>query len=92
MSENEEAGEKTEQPTEKRLRDAREEGNIPRSRELATAAVFGASVLALMAFSGSMASGSREWMKAALSPEPGLRFEPQGLFSHFAGCAGRTNR
>ncbi len=83
MSENEEAGEKTEQPTEKRLRDAREEGNIPRSRELATAAVFGASVLALMAFSGSMASGSREWMKAALSPEPGLRFEPQGLFSHF---------
>lgn len=40
MSENEQAGEKTEQPTEKRLRDAREQGNIPRSRELATAAVF----------------------------------------------------
>jgi flagellar biosynthetic protein FlhB len=34
MSENESAGEKTEQ-TEKRLRDAREQGNLPRSRELA---------------------------------------------------------
>ncbi|WP_251278590.1 EscU/YscU/HrcU family type III secretion system export apparatus switch protein, partial [Enterobacter hormaechei] len=30
MSENESAGEKTEQPTEKRLRDAREQGNLPR--------------------------------------------------------------
>ena len=36
MSENEEGTEKTEQPTEKRLREAREQGNIPHSRELAT--------------------------------------------------------
>ena len=47
MSENESAGEKTEQPTEKRLRDAREQGNLPRSRELGTAAVFGAGANAL---------------------------------------------
>ena len=42
MSEQDESGERTELPTEKRLREAREQGNIPRSRELATAAVFGA--------------------------------------------------
>ncbi len=83
MSDEEQAGEKTEQPTEKRLRDAREEGNTPRSRELGTAAVFGAAVATLMAFSGTMATNSREWMKAALSPEPGLRLHPQALFGHF---------
>ncbi|WP_256843739.1 EscU/YscU/HrcU family type III secretion system export apparatus switch protein, partial [Pseudomonas aeruginosa] len=63
MSENESAGEKTEQPTEKRLRDAREQGNLPRSRELGTAAVFGAGVLAVMAMSGSIGRGATAWMK-----------------------------
>ena len=58
MSENESAGEKTEQPTEKRLRDAREQGNLPRSRELGTAAVFGAGVLEVMAMSGSIGRGA----------------------------------
>ncbi|HHA2424090.1 flagellar biosynthesis protein FlhB [Stenotrophomonas maltophilia] len=83
MSENESAGEKTEQPTEKRLRDAREQGNLPRSRELGTAAVFGAGVLAVMAMSGSIGRGASAWMKHALSPEQGLRQNPKELFGHF---------
>ncbi|WP_140721503.1 flagellar biosynthesis protein FlhB [Pseudomonas sp. Hp2] len=83
MAENEDGAERTEQPTEKRLREAREQGNIPRSRELATAAVFTAGVFALMAMSGSLASGARGWMKAALSPDPGLRDNPSKLLGHF---------
>lgn len=83
MSENESAGEKTEQPTEKRLRDAREQGNLPRSRELGTAAVFGAGVLAVMAMSGSIGRGATAWMKHALSPEQSLRQNPKELFGHF---------
>jgi len=83
MSENEQAGEKTEQPTEKRLRETREQGNNPTSRELSTAAVFGAGVLALMAFSGTISQNAHAWMKQALSPEPGLRLHPQALFGHF---------
>lgn len=83
MSENESAGEKTEQPTEKRLRDAREQGNLPRSRELGTAAVFGAGVLAVMAMSGSIGRGAGAWMKHALSPEQSLRQNPKELFGHF---------
>ena len=83
MSDEEQAGEKTEQPTEKRLRDAREEGNIPQSRELGTAAVFGAAVVAMMLYAGTMASNAQAWMKQALSPEPGLRLHPQALFGHF---------
>lgn len=82
MSENEQAGEKTELPTEKRLREAREQGNIPRSRELATAAVFTAAVLALYGFSGGIGDSAREWMKAALAPDPALLETPQALFGH----------
>ncbi len=59
MSENEDAGEKTEQPTEKRLREAREQGNIPRSKELATVAVFGAGIIAIMASAASLGAGGR---------------------------------
>jgi flagellar biosynthetic protein FlhB len=40
--------EKTEQPTEKRLRESREKGEVPRSRDLSGAAVVLAGVLALM--------------------------------------------
>jgi len=83
MSENESAGEKTEQPTEKRLREAREQGNIPRSRELGTVAVFGAGVLAVMAMGGSLARNATGWMQFALSPPPGLRQHPKELFGHF---------
>lgn len=82
MSENEQAGEKTEQPTPKRLKDAREQGNIPRSRELGTAAVYGASVLAMIALSGFFAGRGRAWMKQALSPDLSLLQHPPELFGH----------
>ncbi len=82
MSENEQAGEKTELPTEKRLRDAREQGNIPRSRELATAAVFGAGVLALLGFSGFITRNALDWMRFAMAPDPALRGTPLALFGH----------
>ena len=83
MSEEESAGEKTEQPTEKRLRETREKGNIPRSRELATAAVFGGGVLALMASGGTLARSGLEWMKRAMQPDLALRQHPAELFGHF---------
>jgi len=69
MAENENGAERTEQPTPKRLEDARKDGNIPRSRELGTVAVFGAGVVLLMAAGGMMARGALIWMRSALSPE-----------------------
>ena len=83
MAENEDGSERTEQPTEKRLREAREQGNIARSRELATATVFTSGVFALWAMADRLAAGSRGWMKAALSPDPGLRDDPSLLLRHF---------
>jgi len=85
MAENESAGERTEQPTPKRLADARKEGNIPRSRELATAAVFAAGVLVLVGFGPAMARDALRWMRAALTPDAQLSGAPQDLFAH-AGC------
>ena len=84
MAENEDGQEKTEQPSEKRLREAREKGNVPRSRELSTVAVFGAGVVALLAMGGGFAARALDWMRTALTPDLALLESPQLLFGHAA--------
>jgi flagellar biosynthetic protein FlhB len=67
MAENENGQDQTEQPTQKRLDEARKGGQVPRSRELTTAAVVLAAGIGLR-FSGSgMAAGYTTLMKAGLS-------------------------
>jgi len=83
-AENESGAEKTEQPTPRRLEQAREQGNWPRSRELATAAVFSSGIVALYALSGNLARAALQWMRTALSPEPNLVSQSALLPGHFA--------
>jgi len=85
MAEQDQSGEKTEQPSEKRLRDAREKGDIPRSRELATAAVFGAGALATINMAPGLARDSMGWMTQALSPSASLIRHPEQLLGHMGG-------
>jgi flagellar biosynthetic protein FlhB len=59
----EEAGEKTEQPTAKRLKDARERGQVPRSRDLSVAV----SSLALTLALGSLGPGIAAAMATRLA-------------------------
>lgn len=66
MAESESGQEKTEQPSEKRLRDAREKGDNPRSPELATASVFVGAVLSMSLFGSWMGAKSMAWMVAQL--------------------------
>lgn len=54
MAEQNSGQERTEQPTEKRLKESREKGQVPRSRELNTMVVMLASALGLFVFGGSM--------------------------------------
>lgn len=54
MSQQDSGQERTEQPTEKRLKESREKGQVPRSRELNTMVGMLASVLGLFAFGGYM--------------------------------------
>ncbi|WP_337245286.1 flagellar biosynthesis protein FlhB [Luteimonas sp. gir] len=82
MAENEDGQEKTEQPSEKRLRDAREKGNVPRSRELSTVAVFGAGVCMLLVTGGGLSARALDWMRAALTPDLAMLESPQMLFGH----------
>jgi len=56
MAENEDGQEKTEEPTQKRLDDAREKGDIPRSKELATMALLLASIAAAVVFGTHLVS------------------------------------
>lgn len=67
MAENEDGTERTEQPTEKRLRESRERGQVPRSRELANATVVGLAGLALLPLGGILARNAADWMRDALS-------------------------
>ncbi|WP_202843557.1 flagellar biosynthesis protein FlhB [Luteimonas saliphila] len=89
MSEETQKEDRTEQPTEKRLREAREKGQVPRSRELANVAVLGCAVLALKATGGSVGAASRDWMRGALTIDPALLDAPDRLLPHagslFAG-------
>jgi flagellar biosynthetic protein FlhB len=62
----EEAGEKKHQPTERRLRQAREEGQIRRSTDLPKSALAVLLVLAIFAIGSLLADALSAWMKASL--------------------------
>ena len=84
MSEAGDQEDRTEQPSEKRLREARERGDVPRSRELGNVAVLGCAVLALKVTAGSMGGASREWLHDALTIDPALIDAPDRLLPHAA--------
>ncbi len=64
MAESESGQDKTEDPTDKRKKDAREKGEIARSKELNTVAVTLAGAGALLAFGGGMAEALMELMRS----------------------------
>ncbi len=64
--ENENGQEKTEEPTEKRLKDAREKGDTARSQELSTAAMFVCVAAGLLFFAQGISIGAQDWMREAM--------------------------
>jgi flagellar biosynthetic protein FlhB len=63
MAESESGQDKTEDPTDKRKRDAREKGDIARSKELNTVVVMIVGAAGLLAFGGSMAEMMMQLMR-----------------------------
>ncbi|MCP3103316.1 EscU/YscU/HrcU family type III secretion system export apparatus switch protein [Myxococcus sp. K15C18031901] len=63
------SGEKTEQPSPKRLREARRKGQIPRSRLLSSSAVTLGGVLGLLAGASSGLAHLREWAARLFSSQ-----------------------
>ena len=67
MAENENGQDRTEQPTQKRLDEARKSGQVPRSRELTNAAVVLVAGIGLRFSGAAMASGFAGLMKSGLT-------------------------
>lgn len=77
------AQEKTERPTAKRLREARERGDVLRSRELASFSVVAIAVIVLMVVSGDIGRGGAEWLRSALSFDAELLRDPAAMMRRF---------
>jgi flagellar biosynthetic protein FlhB len=60
---------RTEHASPKRLQDARDKGQVPRSRDLSAAFVFGAGLVIIMSMGDYMAGGAGRWMTDALQPQ-----------------------
>lgn len=67
----ESAQEKTQEPTPKRLADARKKGEVPRSKELATLAITAGSVGVVLILGGSLGRSAMSFMRDGLRIERG---------------------
>lgn len=87
MAENENGQEKTEDPTQKKLDKAREEGQVARSKELGTTFVLIGGVGALMVLGGSLAKTMRAIMTFNFDISREVAFDPQLMMVHFSNTA-----
>jgi len=80
----ESGGERTEEPSQRRLQEARERGQVPRSRELTTFATMIGGSAALMAVGSSMTTHLSDIMRRGMSIDaPSLR-NPHSMVEHLS--------
>lgn len=79
MAESETGQERTEEPTQRRLTKAREEGQVARSRELNTTLLLLAGVGGLMAMGGELGQALAELMRASFALERAAVFDDRAL-------------
>ena len=82
MAEDDSSQEKTEEPTPKRLEKAKDEGQVPRSRELTTTAVLLAGTVGLFVFGGKMADDLLRIMEYNFAVEREVLFDPNLMLQH----------
>jgi flagellar biosynthetic protein FlhB len=80
-AEAEQGGERTEEPSQKRLQDARERGQVPRSRELSNFATMIGGSAALVAIGGSLTDHLSQMMRHALVVDPQRLRDPDSMLS-----------
>jgi flagellar biosynthesis protein FlhB len=71
--------EKSEEPTQKRLDEALERGDVVKSQEVNTWFVLGAATLILLSFSGSMSSGLASLLRGFLGQAHNIPMDGRGL-------------
>jgi flagellar biosynthetic protein FlhB len=87
MAEEKPQQEKTEQPTAKRLEDARKKGDVPRSRELTMTAVMLSGAASLVLLSGPIGGQLSTAFARAFTIERGVLFDARHLPTAFATLA-----
>jgi flagellar biosynthetic protein FlhB len=83
MAENENGQEKTEEPTGKRIQDARTKGQVPRSQELNMVIMLVGSGSFLLFFGGYLGVGFTDFLTGAFTIERSLLFDPIHLPERF---------
>lgn len=86
MAENENGQEKTEEPTAKRLREAREKGQVARSRELNSFLLTVGSAAVFLVFGGQMMLGLAEVVRNSFIIERADVFDQAAMFSRLANA------
>ena len=79
--------EKTEQPTPKRLRESREKGQVPRSRELNSMTLLMASGVGFLLMGGTVLGGIRDILQRGLSIKNAQSIDADGLIEILSDTA-----
>ncbi len=90
MAENEDGQDRTEQPSQKRLDEARSSGNLPRSRDLATAAVVLVAGIGIRVAGPGMADGFAALMKSGLTLSREQLLDENRMLPDLAALAARA--
>ena len=87
MAENENGGERSEDPTQKRLDEALERGDVVKSQEVSTWFVIAGATLVLLAFSSQMSGGLQTSLRGILANAHDIPMDGRGLL-HLTGRLG----
>src|SRR5450755_3981248 len=80
-AESEQGGERTEEPSQRRLQDARERGQVPRSRELTNFATMIGGSATLVAIGGALADRLSQMMRHGLAIDPQELRDPDAMLA-----------
>jgi len=86
MAENQDGQEKSQEPTSKRLADARKKGQVPRSRELNTMALTLIGVATMMMLGGKFTAGFESQFRQHFILTRDDIFDPNALLAHFVSA------
>src|SRR5208282_337246 len=83
----EQGGERTEEPSQRRLQEAREHGQVPRSRELTSFATMIGGSVALIATGSALAGRMSELMHRCMTVSPQSLEDPGSMMSGLGDAA-----
>ena len=88
MAENQDGQEKSQEPTAKRIADARKKGQVPRSRELNTTAITVIGLVGMMAMAPRFTEGFHKLFEQQFALDRADIFDPNAMLGHLVNAIG----